>query len=259
MMMKRSFGLAKSPTYRPAVAAAVASGMGEPGSLVEERDVELQSLFLGFERIASRCGARAKFEALDHLLTETGWRTINSGDHEERFLEYSALGRMLQAPSISWLELPDRDPLSAEFLKAKSLSARHFTPDQYTREISDNFYTSRSGKSTARLWGCLHSNALSFKMILQAELSEVFGGQALDFCRADAIAREFIDDKNGGHWRFLSLGDASWSIDASRGFGGRSTFDMSLSVMKFGEKRRSGSKWKLPELFMSISQDDCNP
>ena len=35
MMMKRSFGLAKSPTYRPAVAAAVAQGRADWGVAIE--------------------------------------------------------------------------------------------------------------------------------------------------------------------------------------------------------------------------------
>jgi hypothetical protein len=220
-----------------------------------EGNVELASLLLAFEWIAA---AHTAYQLMDELLEEAGWRKIDTGDLGELFLEYSALGMMLRADSVLWSQLPDKDPLSEGFLKARSQSGSHFTANQYTGEVGDNFYISPSGKNTARLWGCLQSNAMSFRMSLQAQLDGTSSGQILDFCRADGLARQFTDEPWGSNrWRRFGLGDGSWSFDAHRSYGGRDTFDLWFAAMKFEESRRL--KWQMPEIFISISRSDSHP
>ncbi|PBC05728.1 hypothetical protein [Mesorhizobium sp. WSM3860] len=222
-----------------------------------EEDTELSSLFLAMEWIAA---TETKFEAIDHLLTASGWARQNDQDLSKQFLEYSAFSTMLRSEPILWSELPQKNPLSQGFLKAKSDTERQFTSNQYTGQIGENFYFSRRGKNAVRLWGCLESNALSFKLSLQAVLDAASGGQVIDFCRTDRMARQFVDAKQGpNRWRFLRSIDPIWSVDAYRHYGGRSSFDLWFSAMEFGENSREASKWKIPEIFISISRDDSNP
>jgi hypothetical protein len=194
------FGLASNRSSRGAHAKArrdveaAASQRDRPHLHSAEGNAELASLLLAFEWIAA---AHTDFHLVDDLLREGGWRKIDTGDLGERFLEYSALGRMLRARPVLWSQLPQEDPLSDGFLKAKSQSRSDFTPNRYTGEIGDIFYASPSGKATARLWGCLQSNALWFKMTLQARVDGSSGDQILGFCRADGLARLFTDEPWG--------------------------------------------------------------
>jgi hypothetical protein len=230
-----------------------------PGSPVHDPEAEaLNSLFTVYEKLAGAGDKLVTFDEVDRSLRSSGWRDIESEALADRFAQASAFSRLARGDDLNRL-----GSTPANLDRERQAELAELTESQYSGPLLTRFYSNEAIQGASLRFVCNKvGNALLYTCQFDAILKYSAHKRVLAFCKADRIARHFVDYSRCT-WKVDELWPSrSQTIAGRKYYGGRDTMDTWFVANLLSEEFRNSDRWhamKLPEIFMSISRRESHP